>query len=125
MKILILFNLLLFQCDLDRNCDLLKNIFSNTQVEKYLHTNLKERKILYFVENDLFNCDQKINDKLEIKMLHKKNLLSSLNYVEVLSYKIENDILFLILEYPKEGVFIDITFNKSINKISTINIVEK
>ena len=58
-------------------------------------------------------------------MLHEKDLLSSLNYVEVLSYKVENNILFLILNYPKEGVLIDVTYNKGINKISTLNIVEK
>lgn len=125
MKILILLNLLIFHCKFDNNCELLKDIFSNKQVEKYLHTNLKERKVLYFVENDLFDCDQKISNNLEIKMLHEKDLLSSLNYVEVLSYKVENNILFLILNYPKEGVLIDVTYNKSINKISTLNIVEK
>ncbi len=114
MKTLILFLLTLTinqSFEYDSSCDLVKDILLHEKIADYLHANLKNRSVLYIVENDLCNSNFKINENLNVVMIKKGEIKKGMNYLSVESIKKESAYKIISLVYPIEGVVFKIYFN--------------
>lgn len=124
MKLFILFLMIhassYLHCQND--CILMKKILSNKQVSNYLHSNLKNRSVLYILENKWCNSDLDIKG-LKIIVIKDVQIKKRMNYIAIKSVKEISGNKIISIDYPIEGAFFTIYFNAT--NIQKVEIIER
>lgn len=111
-----------FNCKND--CESIKKILSNKQVYSYLHREVKNRSVLYLLENELCCSDLKIKNNLKVAVIKKAQLKKVMNYIAITSVKeLEDGNKIISINYPIEGAIFRVHFNGS--NIKSVEVIEK
>jgi len=105
------------------NCAGFKDIFRQEKIISYLHTELKDRRTVYLVNNKFCTINEQIN-KLKIVTVDEKTAILHKNYLKITSITETAKGKIISLDYPIEGACFTIQYDEN-NKITQVNIIEK
>lgn len=106
---------------LDKNNDF-EQIIKHEKIFHYFHSELLNRQQLYLVKNDFVNYNGKVNN-ITIKTIDLQQKNKYQNIIKICNVIKDKDLVKYILEYPIEGLYIEVYFRK--NKIIKTVLLEK
>ena len=104
-------------------CDVLKNIILNSEINSYLHTNRPERKTLYVVKNSFCEMNETIGS-LKVVTVDYNTAKKRKNYLRITSHKNFETYKQLSIDYPMEGAVFNVKLDSN-NQVTDVVILEK
>ena len=101
--------------------EVIKKVLFETHLVEFLHYDLPERKILYLKSESLLNFKSIHDPRLKIIVLEPEDSSASPNIIEIKSWKLQNGVYKLSLNYDIEGVVSWFKFLKQNSKWKLID----
>lgn len=106
-----------------QDCLWLENTLKDKRFKMYLHSDLKERKKLYLVNNNYCVMNTK-SVNIEVITIDESAINKHKNYIKIRNMSNVNDKTIVTIDYPIEGAVFSIYLNSK-HEIIDIDVIEK